>query len=123
MIGTFENLVYGLFKEAFLELREGAVIYLVLNGDIYKVARNHAGVNFLQPSENDKPLVVFKINKDAINSLACEKEFKNIRNIMRNLYLKGDIQVKVVAPTSALVAYRASFMLRKLGLTMEGGCT
>jgi hypothetical protein len=116
---ALENLIYSEpLKKAFQELREGSIIHLVVDGEIYKLFKNHAGIKLMPPSGNDKPLLVFKISRDVINSLVNERELIKIKNVLRNLYLEGYVQVKIAAPTPVLIAYRAQFLLRRLGLTM-----
>jgi len=110
-----KNLLEGQLKEAFLELKNGSMVHLVINDELYKVAKINAKIMLMPPSENDKPLLIFKINKDIISSIEEAKE--DIKDVLRKLYLRGDIHVNVSAPTSILLACGATSMLRKMGLT------
>jgi len=114
-----KNLLEGQLKEAFLELKNGSMVHLVINDELYKVAKINAKIMLMPPSENDKPLLIFKINKDVISSIEEAKK-EDIKDVLRKLYLRGDIHVNVSAPTSILLACGATSMLRKMGLTSPG---
>lgn len=115
-----KSLLEGPLKEAFLELKKGSIIYLDIDGESYKVLRDDAGVTLTVPSEKDKPLLVFKINRSAISSLIKETK-ESIRAVLKKLYLRGDLQINLCSPTSVLLAYGATSMLRKIGLASSRG--
>lgn len=115
-----ENLInHEILKETFKRLREGSVIHLVINGEVFKVIRNHAGLTLTSPSKDDKPLIIFEIKKDAVHSAIKERNPKRIKDMLRNFYLKGDFKIKL--PTTPLImdVYGGASMLKEMGLTQD----
>lgn len=97
----------------------GSVVYLRINGEIYKIEKSREGITLSVPSEKDIPLLILEATKSAINLIASEQDPKRIRRMIKDLYSRGDIKVKIAAPTSILVSRGVASMLRSIGLVFD----
>ncbi|MEM3551733.1 MAG: hypothetical protein QXV01_11665, partial [Candidatus Bathyarchaeia archaeon] len=97
----------------------GSIIYLKVSNELYKIERTREEIVLSLPGESEKPLIIIEMTRNLISPVINEIEPSKIKELFRNSYIKGDIKVKVAAPTAMLVSSGVALILRELGLTCD----